>query len=255
MISKNQIKRVKSLHRKKERDDLQLFIIEGVKQVNELLSSAPSKVKELYITAEFAGENSDLLLASGINPNVITEEELKQISLLSSPNMALAVCGYFESADLVFDFEKNFTFYLDDIRDPGNLGTIIRLADWYGINKIFCSPTTVDFYNPKVMQSTMGAFLRVKCVYTDLSLLVEENNIKKVFGAVLDGNDLYTSSLNGGLIVIGNESNGISKANFKLVNQPLTIPAHRENGTESLNAAIATAIIASEFYRNINYSR
>lgn len=253
MISKNQIKRLKSLHRKKERDVAQLFFAEGVKLVAEILALKPEIIKELYSTSDFASSNHALLKAVNIDPIIVTDAELNQISLLTTPNNALAVCDYFNSTGPVFDFTKGFTFYLDDIRDPGNLGTIIRLADWYGIKKIFCSPSTVDFYSPKVIQATMGAFLRVDCVYESLEKIIGANNIKDVYGAVLNGKDIYSYSLKAGLIVIGNESNGISEQNLKYITQPLTIPAHNNNGTESLNAAIATSIIASEFYRSLNY--
>jgi len=155
---------------------------------------------------------------------------------------------------VAFNFEENFAFFLDDVRDPGNLGTIIRLADWFGLSTIFCSPGSCDFYNPKVIQSTMGAFLRVRSVYTELSDLLEKQEIKTVYGAVLNGANLYKEKLVNGLIVIGNEANGISDHNLKFISKKLTIPANQNNGTESLNAAMAASIIASEFFRQLKFT-
>jgi TrmH family RNA methyltransferase len=163
----------------------------------------------------------------------------------------LAVCTYFNEPKAKCDFDSHFSFYLDDIRDPGNLGTIIRLADWFGMSTIFCSPNSCDFYNPKVIQSTMGAFLRVNVVYTELSDLIVQQNIKHVYGALLSGKNVYKEQLKNGLIVIGNEANGIQTDNLKLINQPITIPANKSNGTESLNAAMASSIIVSEFFRQL----
>lgn len=139
--------------------------------------------------------------------------------------------------------------YLDDVRDPGNLGTIIRLADWFGVSTLFISPGTCDVYNPKVIQSTMGAFLRVKLITCELGDLKEKYRIPKIFGAVLNGKNLYQEELRHGLIVIGNEANGISEENLKHITQSLTIPSNQQNGTESLNAAMAASIITAEFFR------
>jgi RNA methyltransferase, TrmH family len=252
MISKNQIKAVKALHRKKERDEQKTFLAEGVKAVVELLNSENANVKELFAVADFMREYADLLRKKKIPIYEVSEGELAQISTQKAPNRVLALVEFFAPSSADYSFQNNFSFFLDDIRDPGNLGTIIRLADWYGIPKIFCSHQTVDLYNPKVIQSTMGAFLRVEVAYRNLQELISVNNIKSVYGAVLNGKNIYTESLSPGLIVIGNESLGISQDNLSLVNKPITIPANSKNGTESLNAAIATAIICSEFFRNLS---
>jgi TrmH family RNA methyltransferase len=140
------------------------------------------------------------------------------------------------------------------VRDPGNLGTIIRLADWFGIPTVFCSPGSCDFYNPKVIQSTMGAFLRVQVIFIDLKPLIETYNIRNIYGALLSGKNLYKETLQNGLIIIGNEANGIREENLALINNPITIPANQHNGTESLNAAMATSIITSEFFRQLRVS-
>ncbi|MBA3663001.1 MAG: RNA methyltransferase [Bacteroidetes bacterium] len=253
MISKNQIRQIQALHQKKFRDNQKLFLAEGVKMVKEIVESNHTIIQELFATADFIFEHENILKSSGIKYNEISDKELEQISSLASPNKVLAVCNYFGETKTEVDFKKFFSLYLDDIRDPGNFGTIIRLADWYGIGTIFCSPTSCDLYNPKVIQSTMGAFLRVKVAYLPLEKIITDNNVGLIYGAVLKGKNIYAERLTNGLIVIGNEANGISKENLALVNHPITIPSHSANGTESLNAAMATGIIVSEFFRQQHY--
>lgn len=251
MLSKNQIKEIQALHLKKQRDNQNLFIVEGVKSVLEVALQKPSTISKLYATTDFLFKHSKQLQQFKIDFIEISEIELQKISLQNNPNQVLAICNYFTEAEEAFDFTNNFTLYLDDIRDPGNFGTIIRLADWYGLNQIFCSPSSCDFYNPKVIQATMGAFMRVSAVYIELPKLLKTQTVSSVYGAVLNGLPIYTTTLSAGLIVVGNEANGISEANLELINKPITIPSHQTNGTESLNAAMATAIIASEFYRQL----
>jgi len=251
MLSKNQIKEIQSLHLKKQRDSQKLFIVEGVKSVVEVLMHKANVVLKVYGTKEFLLQNKAHLQSIKAEVFEITAEELQKISLQNNPNQVLALCSYFKDADAAIDLKKEFTFYLDDIRDPGNFGTILRLADWYGIKTVFCSPSSCDLYNPKVIQATMGAFIRVQVVYVELAKIVNEQNIASVYGAVLNGENIYKNKLSAGLIIIGNEANGISDDNLKLVTKPITIPSHHTNGTESLNAAMATAIIVSEFYRQL----
>jgi TrmH family RNA methyltransferase len=251
MLSKNQIKEIQSLQLKKFRKTKQLFIVEGLKAVAELIHSASPQVEHIYVTSGFLGQHKDILKKKNINYTEISEDELKKISLQSTPGGVLAICRYFEDTDAVYDFDRGFSFYLDDVRDPGNFGTIVRLADWFGISKIFCSHESCDLYNPKVIQSTMGAFLRIKVVYISLNELIKENKPRHIYGAVLNGKNLYKEKLQNGLIIIGNEANGIDKENLKHVNIPLTIPAHAQSGSESLNAAMAASVIASEFFRQI----
>jgi TrmH family RNA methyltransferase len=253
MISKNQLKQIKSLHLKKNREESKRFLAEGVKTVRELLQTRPDLVENIFGTIDFIRTYGKTLSGiKGINVTEVSERELEQISALSAPNEALAVCRYFEEATVHFDFTKSFSFYLDDIRDPGNFGTIIRLADWFGINEVFCSENSCELYNPKVIQSTMGAFMRVKVNYVSLEKLIADGKVKNIYGAVLSGRNIYTEKLQHGLIVIGNESKGISPENLSLVTHPLTIPSHNSSGTESLNAAMASSIIASEFFRQLN---
>ena len=254
MLSKNQIKEIQSLQLKKFRDAKKLFIAEGLKTISELLSHAPEIVSEIFATRNFINANKTLFEKSISKFTEVSEAELKKISLQSTPSGVLAVCCYFKAQEPKFDFENNFAFYLDDVRDPGNLGTIIRVADWFGVHAVFCSPDSCDVYNPKVIQATMGAFLRVRVCYVTLDDLIAGNKIGIVYGAVLNGSNLYEERLKSGLIVIGNEANGISELNLKHVTQKLTIPANRSNGTESLNAAMATSILASEFFRQLKFS-
>lgn len=250
MISKNQIKEVSALHIKKIRDERKLFISEGVKIVEEILLNHHHIIKELYVTNDYILRHSDSVINKKVTYTVVTPEELKKISVQTTPNMVLAVCNYFEEKRTVFDFKTNFSVYLDEIRDPGNLGTILRMADWFGIEEIFCSPNSTDIYNPKVIQASMGAFLRVKVNYTNLAELLAGKSFP-VYGAVMSGENLYRQSLSNGLIVIGNESNGISENCLNLISHPITIPEASGNKTESLNAAMATSIICSEFFRQL----
>lgn len=253
MISKNQIGFIQSLHLKKYRDTYQLFIAEGIKTVLELVNTVPQVINEVFAEKDFLNANTELINSKKIKITLVSDSDLKRISLQTSPNKVLAVCHYFDYEQTLIDFNKHFTLFLDDIRDPGNFGTIIRLANWYGISQIFASPNSCDFYNPKVIQSTMGAFIRVKCNYVELSELTRRAVIPKIYGAVLSGKPIYTEKLETGLIVIGNEANGIQSKNLSFINNPITIPAAAQNGTESLNAAIATGIIVSEFYRQLNF--
>ncbi|MCW3076046.1 MAG: hypothetical protein JWO32_655 [Bacteroidetes bacterium] len=251
MISKNQIKQIQSLHQKKFRDQNNLFLVEGIKTVTELIDTAPDLISEVFGTDAFINNVSEKLLRCNIKWHVVSDYELEQISSLSSPNKVLAVCNYIKPPKINLDFGKNFSLYLDDIRDPGNFGTIVRLADWYGVSAIFCSSTSCDLYNPKVIQATMGAFLRVSVIYESLQDVIEKHNAKLVYGAVLSGKNIYKEKLENGLIVIGNEANGITENNMRYITHPLTIPSHKENGSESLNAAMACGIITSEFFRQL----
>lgn len=252
MLSKNQIKQIQSLQLKKFRDSQQLFIVEGVKSVSEVLETKPDLLKEVFATSDFIRSYFTQLQSPAISFTEITEADLKKISLQPSPNQVIAICRYFPPINDVFDFKNKFSLYLDNVRDPGNMGTIIRLANWFGISTLYCSPASCDFYNPKVIQSTMGAFLRVTVVHIELADLIKKQSITTIYGAVLNGKTIFKEKLENGLIVIGNEANGIHTNNLKFVNRPITIPANQQNGTESLNAAMATAIITSEFFRQLS---
>lgn len=239
MVSKNQIKFIKSLSQKKNRQQEGLFIVEGVKGVLEFLNS-DYKLKNLFTTKLIFDAPSDLIFE-------ITGVELKKISALKNPNTALAI---FEIPEQNQIRDNGLIIALDDVRDPGNLGTIIRLCDWYDIKSLVCSLNTVDCYNAKVVQATMGSLTRVNVQYLDLSKHLESCKTE-IFGTFLAGENIYASNLpTDGIIVLGNEANGISEVIEKKVNRKLTIPQFGANkATESLNVANATAILLSEFRR------
>ena len=240
-LSHAEIKRLKSLSVKKYRDAFGLFTVEGAKLVEEALRS------------RFTVEQV-------VRRDEIGEEAMARITALSSPSPVLAVVR--QPADLVLDDaripSRGLFLALDAIRDPGNLGTILRIADWFGIDAVYASPDTVDVFNPKVVQATMGAIFRVRFHYTDLVALSRAAVAQggAVYGTFLDGKDLYQKALSDGtqapsLIVIGNESRGISPAVAALVTERLFIPPYPvdEPGSESLNAAVATAVTVAEFRR------
>ena len=240
MVSKNQIKLITSLQQKKYRKQEQLFFVEGVKGVQELLDSN-FELHELFTT------KSDFVSIDTRKVHTITEAELKKISALTTPNTCLAV---FKIPKAVAYEQNGLILALDDVRDPGNLGTIIRLCDWFGIKTLFCSEESVDVYNPKVVQATMGSISRVNVVYGNLEQFILEAKLP-VFGTFMDGSTIYKEKLpTEGIIVMGNEANGISKPIENLVSKRITIPRFGDlQATESLNVATATAIILSEFKR------
>lgn len=241
MISRNNIKFIQSLQLKKFRDEAGMFIVEGEKMVLESLAWKSEHLVYLYHTAAFPIEQISNVNVHGTE---ITEKELKQISGLQTPNKALAVFRKWEDTVTAPDF----LIALDGVQDPGNMGTILRLADWFGVKEIVCSKETVDCYNPKVVQATMGAFLRVKVSYTDLKTYLPALDLP-VYGALLEGENIYRKSLEPrGILLLGNEGKGISPEIQQLVNVPLTIPRFGE--AESLNVSTAGAILLSEFFRN-----
>lgn len=246
-VSNNEIKFVKSLEQKKFRDSNGMFVVEGEKMVEEALHSSFEvfryyKISEVGVTA------------------------MSRMTMLASPSPALAVLrkpSDIEIQDLsYFSLPENGLFLaLDGIRDPGNMGTILRIADWFGIDAVFASRDSVDIFNPKVVQSTMGAIFRVKFHYCDIARLSRFIALSggDAYGTFLDGTDIYQKELNTGektksLIVIGNESNGISLEVASTLTERLLIPPYPENdrGSESLNAAVATAITVAEFRRRLN---
>lgn len=245
-ISNNEIKKVKSLQQKKFRDETGLFVVEGEKMVEEAINS-PLKVNAVYRRED------------------IGEETMKRISSLASPSPVLAVVS--KPDDIYLDdfsslsvklSEGGLYLALDTIRDPGNLGTILRIADWFGIDAVFAAKDTVDVFNPKVVQATMGAVFRVHMHYVDLPSLSEIiiSMGGKIYGTFLDGRNMYSRPLDTGddkpvMIVIGNESEGISEAMAAMVSDRLYIPPYPadDSGSESLNAAVATAITVAEFRR------
>ncbi|OBX19302.1 MULTISPECIES: TrmH family RNA methyltransferase [Bizionia] len=238
MLSKNQIKLVTSLKQKKYRQQHGLFVAEGVKTIQELLNSN-LELQHVYAVSTF---NLDSELET-----LITEKDLKKISSLKTPNQALAVFKIPKAEKLP---NNGFILALDDIRDPGNLGTIIRLCDWFGIQNLVCSEQTVDCYNPKVIQATMGSITRVHVNYTDLNTYLSATK-SPIYGAFMDGDNVYKEALiPEGVLVMGNEANGISEAIEKQITKRVCIPRFGSiQATESLNVATATAILLSEFKR------
>lgn len=242
MISKAQIKLIKSLHQKKNREQMNLFIAEGKKLVDELQQSPAIEVVHVYASGSYYGNKPF---------TKITEEEMKKISALTTPPNILAVCHIPPENTFIPDLQSELALALDGIRDPGNLGAIIRIADWFGIKHIFCTPECVDAYNPKVVQASMGSIARIGLDYKHLRNVLQECTEKNipVYGAKLDGVNMLQKQLTvNGLLVIGNESNGISPELSKYITQPVKIPGYG-GGAESLNAAMATAILCAEFRR------
>ena len=245
MITKNQIKYINSLQQKKFRVEHQSFVVEGAKSVLELLN-VDFELELLFVTDDFFKENEAIFQLLSIQPKIVKAEELEKAGLFSSNNAALAVVKTKENLELLVE-EKEFALILDDIRDPGNLGTIIRIADWYGVTKIICSPSTVDYYNPKVINATMGSFTRVSLYYVDLVDFIKNQQVN-IYGTLLDGENIHHTVFNdSGYIIIGNEANGISDEITKLITHKITIP--RFGGAESLNAGIATAVVLDNVFR------
>ena len=239
MVGKSQIKFIKSLQQKKYRNQNGMFAVEGIKTVQELLDSNIEPYKIYSTSAELFQYLEDQI-------EIISEVDLKKISGLKNPNKVL---GIFKIPQPRKVDENDWILALDDVRDPGNLGTIIRLCDWFGIKHLVCSEQTVDCYNPKVLQATMGSITRVNIIYTDLVNYIEKSELP-VYGTFMDGNTVYSSKLPlKGILVMGNEANGISSEIENLVNSRVSIPQFGSNATESLNVATAVAIFLNEIRR------
>ena len=241
MFSKSQIKFINSLRLKKNRQKQRLFVAEGKKTISELLKSS-LELYALYTIKDIFDIQESL-------KTLITEEELKKVSSLTTPQTALAIFRIPEPKPVT---EKSLILAVDEVQDPGNLGTIIRMCDWFDIKDLVCSKGTVDCYNSKVVQASMGSIARVNVLYEDLPefLRLQKNPI---FGAFLEGENVYSADLPlEGVLIMGNEANGITEKVGGLVTQKLNIPQFGElQETESLNVATATAIFLSEFRRRI----
>lgn len=239
MISNSQTKLITSLKQKKYRDKESLFVAEGPKVIQELLDEG-LKLRWLFTTQPINNFKGNLV--------EITPAELKKISFLKTPNTSLAV---FEILTIKPSKTSGLVVALDALRDPGNLGTIIRLCDWFGVEQLLCSEDTVDCYNPKVVQASMGSLARVQINYVPLSEFLNKSNLP-VYGGFMDGSNIYTESLpNDAVLVLGNEANGISEVISNIVTNRISIPRFGSiQKTESLNVATATAILLSEFRRS-----
>ena len=251
MLSKSLLKQIKALEQRKFRKETALFVAEGGKTVQDLLDLGLES-KHIIATDEWLKNHS---LRTTAEVTVVSEEEMKKASFLRTPQGVLAIFKQQQHTTDLTTPERELCLALDNVQDPGNIGTIIRIADWFGIENIYCSNGTVDIYNPKTVQATMGAIGRVKVHYTNLPQLISSLSGKApIYGTFLDGEDIYTSILsNNGLIIMGNEGNGISEECSKLIKDRLLIPNYpQERSTsESLNVSVATAIICSEFRRRM----
>lgn len=252
MIGKNSIKLIKSLSLKKYRTKEGLFLVEGDKMVSEVLNSQV-EIKELIVTPEFQA----VLNREYVNvekTSAVDYKELKKVSLLQHPQNSIAICRIPKPPTLPQQLNNSLSVYLDGIQDPGNLGTIIRICDWFGIEYIFCSSDTVDLYNPKVIQASMGSFNRIKFIespFSEIAKLAKDSGTH-IFGAFMGGTNIYTKELpRNSLLVMGNEGNGIRTEVEALIHEKISIPNLSSNSTkaESLNVSVATAIICSEFKR------
>lgn len=247
MISKNQLKLIHALEQKKQRKKHGLFLVQGEKNVGELFNSAFT-IKQIFATSAYINKNSALLSEKGLVRVTVeaTEEELKKAGTLVSNNSVLAVVEC-QTCAVPAIRANELILVLDQVGDPGNLGTIIRVADWYGIEQIVCSPDCADFYNPKVIAATMGSFARVKISQTNLTEYLRLQT-QPVYGAFLEGENIHKSRLSdSAFIVMGSESHGISEPVAKFITDKITIP--RFGQAESLNVAMATGIILDNFKR------
>lgn len=249
MLSKNKIKYIRSLEQKKYRKEEKAFLAEGHKLVGDL--SGHFECRLVAATSTWLESHPDIKADEIVE---VSEEELKKASLLKTPQDVLAVFRIPETDPGTRDIAGSLCLALDDVQDPGNLGTILRTADWFGIRHVFCSIGTADAYNPKTVQATMGALARVRIHYCDLKDLIGTLPDMPVYGTFLDGKNIYGQKLTPhGLIVMGNEGKGISQEMEKLVNRRLLIPNYPqgEETSESLNVATATAIVCAEFRRRM----
>lgn len=248
MISKSQIKQINALSIKKFRDESGLFLAEGTKLVLELLDCF--KLNLMMATPDWLNQNGDNIIH---NIQIVSTEELQKVSSMKTPQGVLAVFEKPKIKPSVIDLNNNLNLAIDDVQDPGNLGTIIRIADWFGIRDVICSLHSADAFSPKTVQSTMGALARVRIHYVDLeNFLSNVPSTIPVFGTFMDGNNIYTENLtSNGIIVMGNEGNGISPKIEKLVTNKLLIPNFpiNEKSSESLNVGVATALVCAEFRR------
>jgi RNA methyltransferase, TrmH family len=240
MVSRPQLKYIQSLGQKKYRDEAGVFVAEGPKLVKELVQNRNVELSQIFALSEWIEENKDLL--KSIDVTAIDETELGRISQLKTPNKVLAIVKKFETNEP--QVKNTISLVLDTIQDPGNLGTIIRIADWFGITQIICNTECADIYNSKVVQATMGSIARVNVFYTDVFVWLKHQSGTRIYAAMLEGKDVTKmNAIREGLIIIGNESIGIDKDLLPLANEKISIP--RRGSAESLNAAVATGIILS----------
>jgi len=258
MIGKNTIKLIKSLSDKKNRLKENLFVVEGDKIVSEVIGSS-IEIERVFCTGIFLEKYSFDSSALSLITEV-SQDEIKKASLLKNPQNCIALCRLPLPVKFPAAITDNLTLFLDDVQDPGNMGTIIRICDWFGIEWVFCSPGCADLFNPKVIQASMGSFCRVKVIsssFNDMAAWVKSQKMQ-ICGAFLDGENIYNTDLRKKtLLIMGNEGNGISSEIEGLVDKRVSIPrfAVDNKGAESLNVSTATAVLCAEFQRQFNYSK
>ncbi|MFM7222856.1 MAG: TrmH family RNA methyltransferase [Bacteroidota bacterium] len=248
MITRSVVKYIQSLGDKKAREQEGRVVVEGPKIIAELLKEQPEAVKHVYATKKWLSQFEHTLPASA-DAEEVSEQELSRISFLSSPSDILSLVEL-PHPEPFKPSPHGFTLLLDQIQDPGNLGTIIRTGDWFGIGHIMCSPDTADAFSPKVVQASMGSVFRIQVHYADLSQIIQAHDRILVFAAVLDGRSIdEVKPVTPGFLIIGNESKGVSAELRKDAVQGITIP--RLGGAESLNAAVATGVLLSWLTRPV----
>jgi len=245
MLSKNQSKKLRALQRKKERKSSGLYVVEGKKIVEEILQSTNDWF-ELYATSTWFDSHTEF--ADRTNSFVMSDKDLAQVSTLKTPNEVLLVLKQNSELDFSEVKSEQLVLALDGVKDPGNMGTIIRLADWFGVQHILCTSDSVDQYNPKTVQSAMGSINRVQVHYGDLIRMLSDLDTHQIYACDLNGESIYKTDFSEkSILLMGSESHGISDEILNLVNQKITIPTFSKSGIDSLNVATATAIVLSEF--------
>ena len=257
MISSSKSKLIRSLQQKKYRDQNKLFLVEGEKMVRELLTPGPADhfhIRELFATPEWIELNHTVLQQSGAEVSEASQAEIKKVSKLVTPQAVIALVSIPQRPFSAESLINTPVLAFESIRDPGNLGTIIRTADWFGIRHIVCTPDSTDLFNPKVVQSTMGAIARVQVYYQELETLLASKELerKTIFGTFMEGENIYETSLNPDpLFLFGNESHGLSEGLGSFIQRKITIPSFSPlgKGSESLNVASSVAVVCSELRR------
>ncbi|MEN8228992.1 MAG: RNA methyltransferase [Bacteroidota bacterium] len=260
MITSSQIKLIRSLQQKKFRDKHMLYVMEGEKLVEELTggrAGSEHRIHKLFANGEWIGRNKPVLSGSGIEAVETEPSAMKKVSKLVTPSQVLALVHIPDTGLNEKELAVSPVLAFESIRDPGNLGTIIRTADWFGIGQVICTPDSADVYNPKVVQASMGAITRVRVSYADITKILENAIIqgRAVYGTFLDGDNIYQMSLDKNpVILFGNESRGLSDRYDPYISQRLSIPSfsRKRAGSESLNVASSVAVICSELTRSGN---
>jgi TrmH family RNA methyltransferase len=242
MISKNQIKFIRSLQTSKFRQIHDQYLVEGEKMLNELLNSEQN-ILHIYGLLDWVQQHETIIKKKQVEYTVVSESELAQISTLTTPNKVLAVVkGVKNTFDNTSTLEEGIYVVLENIQDPGNLGTIIRSAEWFGVKAIFCTANTVEVYNPKVVQASMGSVFRMKVYYTDIAEVLQHNAHMVSYAAVLGGENVYSTKFSNSIfLLVGNESKGLSAEMISITNHKITIPSYGK--AESLNAAVACSVL------------